>query len=215
MGHGVAHKENKRRTKYLQGWGRRLSTNIQREYSMYDNTWTIELPPPPPPCVCRFESCALFLPNLCALSSSSLYASLPAWASLLEGDFLGHLKLRNGLLDRPRPLMEPPLALLAPLVLELALPRRPETVSFCVRFQSRFLVIYSFECVEEVDWGFIEERRLTWEKKNICEVRKITKKWQQNKKHIKVQWKGPSIWASNRKLVHAINGKRAITDLSQ
>ena len=67
-----------------------------------------------------------------ALSSSSEYASLDeAAASLLVGLFFGHLKLLKGLLDRPldlrdAPLLPPPAA---PLVLELVLPRRPDTVS--------------------------------------------------------------------------------------
>ena len=66
-----------------------------------------------------------------ALSSSSEYASLDeAAASLLVGLFFGHLKLLKGLLDRPLDLRDAPLLPpAAPLVLELVLPRRPDTVS--------------------------------------------------------------------------------------
>ena len=66
-----------------------------------------------------------------ALSSSSEYASLDeAAASLLVGLFFGHLKLLKGLLERPLDLRDAPLLPpTAPLVLELVLPRRPDTVS--------------------------------------------------------------------------------------
>ena len=86
----------------------------------------------------RFQICD-HLPDIKALpkvdrgilSSSSLYASLPDWPSLL-GDFdLGHLKLRKGDFERVLDLADPlppnvPLLLLS--TLDVPDPRLPDTV---------------------------------------------------------------------------------------
>ena len=88
--------------------------------------------------IVRFQICD-HLPDIKALpkvdrgilSSSSLYASLPDWPSLL-GDFdLGHLKLLKGDFERVRDLADPlppnvPLLLLS--TLDVPDPRLPDTV---------------------------------------------------------------------------------------
>ena len=74
-----------------------------------------------------------FLPKvaLCTLSSSSLYASLPDWPSLL-GDFdLGHLKLLKGDFDLVRDFAEPlppKVELLVLSTLDVAEPLLPDTL---------------------------------------------------------------------------------------